>query len=134
MSVNRIDAPLTDEQPDRANAALAALADALPSLIDLSFKDCADNPKFGDKNRAFVVKSLASPRRIPTCCRAVSTSRNSTPTPNASKASTPDCTTSRPCTASSPIPTSPTAPWRTAWTTLAAASAANQTRALPRPE
>jgi hypothetical protein len=30
MSVNRIDATLTDDQRDRANAALAALADALP--------------------------------------------------------------------------------------------------------
>ena len=131
MSANRINATLTGEQRDRANA---ALAEALPFLIDLSAKNRADSPKFGDMNRAFVIKSLASPRRTPTRCRAVSTSRNSTPTPNASKASTPDCTTSRPCTASSPIPTSPTAPWRTAWTTLAAASAANQTRALPRPE
>ena len=35
MSVNRIDATLTDDQRDRANAALAAVADALPFLIDL---------------------------------------------------------------------------------------------------
>ena len=30
MSVNRIDATLTDDQRDRVNAALAALAEALP--------------------------------------------------------------------------------------------------------
>jgi hypothetical protein len=59
MSVNRINATLTDAQRDRANAALAALAEALPFLIDLSAKDRADSPKFGDKNRAFVVKALA---------------------------------------------------------------------------
>jgi hypothetical protein len=68
MSVNRIDATLTDDQRDQANAVRAAL----PFLIA---KDRADRPKFGDKNRPIVVKPPASPRGIPTCCRAVSTSR-----------------------------------------------------------
>jgi hypothetical protein len=72
MSVNRIDATLTDDQRDQANAARAALPDVLPFLIAI---DRADRPKFGDKNRPIDVKPLASPRRIPTCCRAVSTSR-----------------------------------------------------------
>jgi hypothetical protein len=71
MSANRIDATLTDEQRDRANAALAALAEALPFLIDLSAKDRADSPKFGDKNRTFVAKALAiaeaHPDLMPSC-------------------------------------------------------------------
>ena len=81
MSVNRIDATLTDDQRDQANAVRAAL----PFLIA---KDRADRPKFGDKNRPIDVKPLASPRRIPTCCRAVSTSRNSAPMSNTPKPST----------------------------------------------
>ena len=75
MSANRIDATLTDEQRDRANAALAALAEALPFLIDLSAKDRADSPKFGDKNRTFVAKALAIAEAHPTNSRPVSTSR-----------------------------------------------------------
>ena len=156
MSANRIDATLTDAQRDRANAALASLAEALPFLNDLSAKDRAESPKFGDKNRAFVVNALASPERTPTCCRAVSISRNSAPTCKSSRASTRYSPPSRPCTARSPIPTSPPAakpkpppcwsistpnstmstpaPWRTAWTTLAAASPASPTRPLPRLE
>jgi hypothetical protein len=85
MSVNRIDATLTDDQRDQANAARAALPDVLPFLIAI---DRADRPKFGDKNRPIDVKPLASPRRIPTCCRAVSTSRNSAPMSNTPKPST----------------------------------------------
>jgi hypothetical protein len=50
MSVNRIDTTLTNEQHDRANHTLAALADAMPFLIDLSANERSDNPKFGDKN------------------------------------------------------------------------------------
>lgn len=65
MSVNRIDAILTDDQPDRA-----------------------DSHKFGDKHRAFVVKAIASPGRTPICCRAVSISRNFAPPSNSSKVST----------------------------------------------
>ena len=35
MSVNRIDSTLTDDQRDRANTALAVLAEAVPFLIAL---------------------------------------------------------------------------------------------------
>jgi hypothetical protein len=77
MSVNRTDATLTDEQHDRANPTLAAMVDALPFLIDLSAKDRADCPKFGDKNRTYVVKTSPSLRHIPTGFRSVSTSRHS---------------------------------------------------------
>jgi hypothetical protein len=59
MPSNRIDATLTDAQRDQAKAALAALAEALPFLIDLNPKERADSPKFGEKNRSFVSKALA---------------------------------------------------------------------------
>ena len=80
MSVNRIDATLTDDQRDQANAARAAL----PFLIA---KDRADRPKFGDKNRPIVVK----PPRRPGVSRPVAgrfQPLDSAPTPNAPKPST----------------------------------------------
>lgn len=59
MSSNRIEAALTAEQRDKAKAALATLAEALPFLIDLSADERSSLPKFGEKNRSFVVKALA---------------------------------------------------------------------------
>jgi len=59
MPSNRIDAAFTSEQRDKAKAALATLAETLPFLIDLSAEDRASLPKFGEKNRSFVVKALA---------------------------------------------------------------------------
>ncbi len=59
MSLNRIDAILTDEQRDQAKAALSRLTEALPLLIDLSPKERAESVKFGEKNRSFVAKALA---------------------------------------------------------------------------
>jgi hypothetical protein len=59
MPSNRIDATLTDEHRDKAMAALATLAEVLPFLIDLSPKERADSPKFGEKNRSFVSQALA---------------------------------------------------------------------------
>jgi hypothetical protein len=50
--------PLPPEQRDKAKAALATLAETLPFLIDLSAEDRASLPKFGEKNRSFVVKAL----------------------------------------------------------------------------
>ena len=76
MSANHIDAPLTDEQPERANSNLTALVDALPFLLDLSAIDRADSPKFGDKCRAYVVTTSPSLRHIPTGSRSVSTLRH----------------------------------------------------------
>ena len=58
MPSNRIDATLTDEQRDQAKAALAALAEALPFLIDLNPDERADSPKFGEKKRSFVGQAL----------------------------------------------------------------------------
>jgi len=59
MTSNRIDAAFTAEQREKAKAALAILAEALPFLIDLTAEDRASLPKFGEKNRSFVVKALA---------------------------------------------------------------------------
>ncbi len=59
MPSNRIDAAFTAEQRDKAKAALATLAETLPFLIDLSAEERASLPKFGEKNRSFVVKALA---------------------------------------------------------------------------
>jgi hypothetical protein len=59
MPSNRIDAAFTADQRDKAKTALATLAETLPFLIDLSAEDRASLPKFGEKNRSFVVKALA---------------------------------------------------------------------------
>lgn len=59
MTSNRIDAAFTAEQRQKAKAALAMLAETLPFLIDLTAEDRASLPKFGEKNRSFVVKALA---------------------------------------------------------------------------
>ncbi len=59
MSSSRIDAVFSAEQREKAKAALSALAEALPFLIDLSPEDRAAMPKFGEKNRSFVAKTLA---------------------------------------------------------------------------
>jgi len=59
MPSNRIDAAFTSEQRDKAKAALATLSETLPFLVDLTTEDRASLPKFGEKNRSFVVKALA---------------------------------------------------------------------------
>lgn len=59
MPANRIDAAFTAEQQAKAKAALTALKDALPFLIDLADGDRAAMVKFGERNRSFVVKALA---------------------------------------------------------------------------
>ena len=59
MPENRIDAAFTAEQRERARAALAALSEALPFLIDLGDGERAAMVKFGEMNRSFVVKALA---------------------------------------------------------------------------
>jgi hypothetical protein len=59
MPTNRIDAAFTAEQREKARAALATLAEALPFLIDLPTEDRTTMLKFGEKNRSFVVKALA---------------------------------------------------------------------------
>ncbi len=59
MPANRIDATLTPDQNARAQAALTALSDALPFLIDIADADRAAMLKFGERNRSFVVKALA---------------------------------------------------------------------------
>lgn len=59
MPANRIDADFTPDQNARAQAALTALSDALPFLIDLGDGERAAMLKFGEKNRSFVVKALA---------------------------------------------------------------------------
>ena len=59
MPTNRIDAAFTAEQREKARAALATLAEALPFLIDLPTEDRTTMLKVGEKNRSFVVKALA---------------------------------------------------------------------------
>ena len=59
MPANRIDATFTSEQKARAQAALTALKDALPFLIDLDNGERATMVKFGERNSSFVIKSLA---------------------------------------------------------------------------
>ena len=59
MPSNRIDAVLTVEQREQAKAALASVTATLPFLIDLGADEKAAMPKFGEKNRSFVVKALA---------------------------------------------------------------------------
>jgi hypothetical protein len=70
MPENRIDAAFTAEQRERARAALAALSEALPFLIDLGDGERAAMVKFGEMNRSFVVKALAiaeaQPEILPT--------------------------------------------------------------------
>ena len=58
MSSNRINADFTVEQREQAKAALAALAEKLPFLIDLSSEERAAMPRFGDKSRGFISKAL----------------------------------------------------------------------------
>lgn len=59
MPANRIDAAITPDQHARAQAALTALTDALPFLIDLADGERTAMVKFGEMNRSFVVKALA---------------------------------------------------------------------------
>ena len=59
MPSNRIDAVLTVAQREQAQAALASLTSSLPFLIDLGSGEKASMPKFGEKNRSFVIKALA---------------------------------------------------------------------------
>ena len=59
MPSNRIDAALTVAQREQAQAALASLTSSLPFLIDLGSGEKASMPKFGEKNRSFVIKALA---------------------------------------------------------------------------
>lgn len=70
MPENRIDATFTPEQDARAQAALTALTDALPFLIDLADGARTGMVKFGEMNRSFVVKALAiaeaNPEILPT--------------------------------------------------------------------
>lgn len=65
MPSNRIAADFSAEQREKAKAALAALAEALPFLIDLSAEERRDMAKFGEKNRSFVVKALAIAEQHP---------------------------------------------------------------------
>jgi len=58
MPVNRIDVELTDQQKAAADAALAALAAALPCLINLTAAERATLNRLGESNLAFVVKAL----------------------------------------------------------------------------
>ncbi|WP_295449726.1 hypothetical protein [uncultured Thiodictyon sp.] len=59
MSLIGIDATLSAEQSDKIKAAVAAIIEALPFLVDLNPKDRAERIKFGEKNFSFVIKMLA---------------------------------------------------------------------------
>jgi len=58
MPANRISASLTQAQRDAVMAAIDTISQNLPFLIDLSAEERRDMLKFGDKTRAFVVKTL----------------------------------------------------------------------------
>ncbi len=73
MPANRINATFPTEQRERAQAALATLAETLPFLIDLSSDERAGMPRFGDRSRGFVSKALtiaeAHPEILPVSFR-----------------------------------------------------------------
>ncbi len=59
MPANRINAEFLAEQREKFKTGFAMIAEALPFLIDLTTQQRAEMTKFGEKNRSFVVKSLA---------------------------------------------------------------------------
>jgi hypothetical protein len=59
MPSNRINAQFTAKQRDEVKAALATLSEKMPFLIDLGADERAAMPRFGDKSRGFISKSLS---------------------------------------------------------------------------
>jgi hypothetical protein len=59
MPTNRINATLNDAEKEQVLALIRSITELLPFLIKLSADERAAMPKFGEKNRSFVAKSLA---------------------------------------------------------------------------
>ncbi len=65
MPVNRISASMNQAQADEVTKAIETINQNLPFLIDLTTGERQDMPKFGNKNRTFVVKALELAKQNP---------------------------------------------------------------------
>ncbi|SMF96553.1 hypothetical protein SAMN02949497_3954 [Methylomagnum ishizawai] len=65
MPINRVNAEISPSQAEAIRAALAALRENLPFLIDLTPDERQGMLKFGEKNRSFVAKAMAVAEQNP---------------------------------------------------------------------